>query len=199
MSISPTRRSLLGAIAVAPLALSAISTAAAADDGTWATALARSKAADLAYGKASIAEEEAVQRWYDACKAIRPVGLIDRKWASLETQLHTTPLDEIEGLYEPPHVHEFGGGVGMAAAVARYREQRVALRESHQIAVHEQVMSEASKEWREAYDAAVETAVPTIAALADKIEMINHQTAACDELENLLDDVRRLAGIEVRS
>ena len=120
--------------------------------------------------------------------------LADRSWASIHDQLHTIPLDQIAGLYEPPHVAAFGNGQAVADAVCAYREKRAALARQFNIDEVQERSAQAGQDWRKAYDAAIAMPVSTLAALAKKIELLTNRGVTDDQMVFVLRDAKHVAG-----
>ncbi len=191
-AMASSRRAVLGAMAVVPV-LGLVATPATAADTAWDTIYTRVRALDAGLDLAYDAEEVAVQQCSEACRAVRPAMLADRSWASIHDQLHTISLDQIAGLYEPPHVGAFGDGQAVADAVGEYRKQRAAFgRQFHVDEVRER-SAQVGQEWRETYDAAIAMPVSTPAALAQKIELLTKGGATDDQMATLLLDAKRVA------
>ena len=63
----------------------------------------------------------------------------------------------------------------------------------------DQASRECGQRWREAYDEAIETPVPTWAALAQKIELLKSGSVTDDQIELLASDAQRLLDMGARS
>lgn len=199
MDTTTTRRALLTAAAVMPalIVAPAFATTSPIDDAAWKRAHAAAQLAEEQLDAAYAVDCDAEEAVMDAAELIKPVAIVERRFAPTYSQLNTMPLDEVARLYEPPHVDgPHGGGIVVAEQVRLYRERVEALKVEHRVAERKEHSSQQAKVWNAAMSDAFATPAPSVPALADKIALLLRYDPNEDIINSVLADARRLAKME---
>ena len=191
---TPTRRAVIGALAVAPIAIAV--PAAASSKLAWDAAVTGYHAAYARWDAANRAYH-VVEGAYFACRPDRPklTAQVEVDWDRfgkhvIDRDLSHTELDDPDLI-----VCDMGKLADLRRQLADYRAADAAAREKYDVATVEDAEAEARDKLTEALRQLVKTPAPDLAALAEKVAIVIAEYG--DDAEwavELLRDVTSLGG-----